>query len=101
VNFNSRAKTHRKNDNRLGNLGDSRRFHHGRAPLAFCKTRGLVLVGVNAAERFAIGIVNGNEVMMMLASSVFSEIGFLVADGFLGDFGCRFTQNVRLSVGNL
>lgn len=56
---------------RLGNLSDAGRFDDRRSALALGKARGFLLVGIDAAETFAIGVEDGYEPVMMLSATIF------------------------------
>jgi len=64
-------------------LRDAHHFDHRRSALAVCKTRGLFLVGVHAAELFAVGIGYGHQKMMMAPPLVLIERRFAPLGGFI------------------
>ncbi len=65
-----------------GNLSDPGGLHHRGAALALREARSLILVGVNAAEPFPVGIVDADEVMVMFAAPIFVERSFASSRGF-------------------
>ena len=68
----------------LRNLGYAGRLHHRRALLAVGKAGGFVLVGIHTTELFAVGIINGDQPVMMLAAAVFIKGGLFVFRTALG-----------------
>ncbi len=56
-----------------GNLGNAGGLYHRRAALPLREPRGLVLVRVNAAELFPVGIKDADEVVVMFAAAIFAE----------------------------
>jgi hypothetical protein len=69
-----------------GDLGNPGGLYHRRATLALREARGLILVRVDAAEFFSVGIIDTDEVMVMFAAAIFAE-GTLAS---IGTF-CRHT----------
>jgi hypothetical protein len=61
------------NPEESGDLGNPGGLYHRRAALALRETRGFILVGVNAAELFSIGIIDTDEVVVMFAAAIFAE----------------------------
>jgi len=59
----------------LGDLADPSHFDNWRPTLPIRKTRGFVLVRVHAPKLFAVGIKDGHQIMMMLTTPIFFEIG--------------------------
>lgn len=68
----------------LRDLVNARGFHDRRTALAIGEAGGFFFVGIDAAERFAVGVTNGDEKMMMTAAAVFAEFRFFIADGLFG-----------------
>src|SRR3989442_8721783 len=54
-------------------LGNPCGLYHRRAALALREARGFILVRVNAAELFPVGIVNTDEEMMMFAATILAK----------------------------
>ena len=48
------------------------------------KARGFVLVGINAAKFLAVGIINGDQPVMMFAAAIPVKSGFVFFRGALG-----------------
>jgi hypothetical protein len=53
------------------------------------KARGFIFVGVNAAKFLAVGIINGDQPVMMFAAAVSIESGFIIFCGALGGALCH------------
>lgn len=66
-----------KNKKGSGDLCNTGGFYHGGPALPLGEARRFVLVGVHAAELFAIGVVNTHKPMVMFAAAVPGE-GVLV-----------------------
>jgi len=56
-----------------GNLGNPSGLYHRRAALALREAAGLILVRVDAAELFPVGIIDADEVMVMFAAAILFE----------------------------
>ena len=56
-----------------GNLRDPRGLHYRRAALTLREPGGLILVRVNAAELFPVGIEDADEIVVMFAAAIFAE----------------------------
>jgi len=69
-----------------GDLRDARGLDDRRFALAIGKPSGLVLIGVNAAEPFAIRIENGYQPVVMLSSFVRVERLLFASRGLLRCF---------------
>ena len=54
----------------------------GEAALAFDKTgdRFFALIGVNPAEVFSVGVIDGDQEVMMFSAAIFSEFRLSVPD---------------------
>jgi hypothetical protein len=70
----------------LGNLTDARRFNDRRAALPLGKTRGFVLIGIDAAELFTVRVVHGDQPMVMLSPPILSESTLFFTRRFLGRY---------------
>jgi hypothetical protein len=88
------AKTEVKNVS--GNLRDACGLDDGRAALAIGKAGSFLLIRIDAAESFAVGVIHRNQKMMMPAPAVFTKLGFFIADRLSGYFRCRFCHVERL-----
>lgn len=62
-----------------GNLADACRFDDRGPALAFRKTRGLIAVGIDTAELLAIGVIDSDEPVVMLAPPVLAKSSFFLA----------------------
>ena len=69
-----------------GNLRHAGRLYHRRTPLAIGEFRRFFLIGVDSPEGLAIGVIHGNEVMMVTAATVFSELRLLIPHRLAGCF---------------
>ena len=69
-----------------GNLGDARGFYDRRAALAFGKAGGFFLVGINPAKSLAVGVIDGDQEMMVFSAAIFSEFRLSVPNGLPGAF---------------
>jgi len=67
-----------------GNLRHSGGFNDRRSPLTVSELRRLLLIRIHSAEGFAISVVHGDQVMMMTAATVFSELGLLIPHRLTG-----------------
>jgi hypothetical protein len=56
-----------------GNLGDAGGFYYRRTALALRKPGSLILVRVDTAKLFAVGIKDADEVVVMFAATIFAE----------------------------
>jgi hypothetical protein len=54
-------------------LRDAGRFYDRRPSLAFGKPRGLVSIRINAAKLLAVGVIDGDQPVVMLTPAVCSE----------------------------
>jgi len=79
----------KENSDRLGNLRDARGLHHRRTLLAVGEARGFILIGVYAPKFFAVSVRHGDQPVMMLATAVFIEVGFVSFCGVLGGAFCH------------
>jgi hypothetical protein len=57
----------------LRNLADARHLHNRRPALAVGKARGFVLVRVHTPELLAISVEHRNQIMVVLATTIFLE----------------------------
>ena len=74
--YTGRPRAKRSTGNRQewsGNLGNAGGLYHRRAALPLREPRGLILVRVNAAELFPVGIKDADEVVVMFAAAIFAE----------------------------
>jgi len=63
----------KKNQEESGYLGNPGGLYHRRAALALREARRFILVCVNAAELFPVGIVDTDEVMVMFAAAILAK----------------------------
>jgi len=61
------------NEEFSGNLGNAGGFYHRRAALTLRKPGGLILVRVDTAELFSVGIKDTDKIMVMFAATIFAE----------------------------
>jgi hypothetical protein len=66
-----------------GNLTDASGFYDRRAALTLGESRSLFLVGIDAAEFFAVRIVDGHKPMVVLPPTVLAEAAFLFTSRLL------------------
>jgi hypothetical protein len=86
-----------------GNLGDAGGLYHRRAALTLRKPGSLILVSVDAAELFPVGIKDTDEIMVMFAATIFAESSFALNPRLIGlDFchvghpvGTEYAQHYR------
>ena len=78
-----------------GNLGDARGLDHWRAPLALRKASCLILVRIDAAKLFPVGVKDTDEVMVMFAAAVFAERSFALNSRFTGLSFCHVGHPTR------
>jgi len=78
--------TVKKNKDELRNLRNARGFYDRRAALAFGEAGGFFLVGINPAKGFAVGVIDGDQEMMMFSAAIFPEFRLSVTDGLPGAF---------------
>ena len=71
-----------------GNLGNTSGFYHRGPALALGEARRFILVGVHAAELFAIRVVNTHKPMVMFPAAVPGE-GILI---FVRCVFCHFAR---------
>jgi hypothetical protein len=89
-----------------GNLRNAGGLHHGRAPLPIREARGFVLVGIDAPELFAVGVVHADEKMVMFAAAIFAKRKFVFFRTLLrhsfchGCLLCRWSVRTALSQGS-
>src|SRR5258708_32663757 len=81
-----RSTDSRKESGESGNLRDARGLDDGRAALAFSKAGGFFLLGVNPAKGFAVGVIDGDQEVMMFSAAILSEFRLSVPDRFAGTF---------------
>jgi hypothetical protein len=88
-----------------GDLRDAGRLHHWRAALAFGEARSLFFVGVDATKRLAIGIIHGNQKMVVTAPAILAEFRLLVTNrlsrGLIYWFSHRKPQRYKLCIHGL
>jgi len=74
-------------------LRNAHGFHYRRPALALGKPRGLLLIGVHAAEFLSVGIINGHHKVVMAPPLVFVKRRFAP----FGSLGCfRHFRTLRL-----
>jgi len=89
-----------------GNLGDARGLHHRRTALPLGEARSFFLVRVDPPEFFAVGVIDTDEIMVMLAAAVlrkgtFSSSRTLLRPTFCHvDHPCFSRVSIALSQGS-
>ena len=78
-----------------GNLGDSRRLYHWRAPLALRKASCLILIRIDTSKLFPVGVKDTDEVMVMFAATVFAERSLALNSRFTGLSFCHVGHPTR------
>src|ERR1700752_3654448 len=79
-------------------LRDACGFDDRRTPLALREPRRLFLVGINAAKRLAIRLIDGHKEMVVTPAAILAEFGLFIPDGLSGRFGNWFGHRRFLSV---
>jgi hypothetical protein len=72
-----------------GNLGNAGGLYHGRTTLPLCETGGFILVRVNTAKLFPVGVKDTDEVMVMFAATIFAERCLALNSSF-----CHVTHSI-------
>ena len=67
-----------------GNLADAGRFHDRRPALPVGKTDRFFAIGVHASEFLAVGVVDGDQPMVVLAAPILAKVTLLFTSRFLG-----------------
>jgi hypothetical protein len=75
-----RSRNSREETGESGNLRDARGLDDGRSALAFGKAGGFFLIGVNPAKRFSVGVIDGDQEVMMFSAAILSEFRLTVPD---------------------
>ena len=77
-----------------GNLRNSRGLHHRRAALTLCEPGGLILIRINAAKLFPVGIEDTDKVVVMFAAAIFAESSFSSNPGFFRLTFCHVGHSI-------
>ena len=78
-----------------GNLRNPGGLYDRRAALALREARSFILVRVNAAELFPVGIINTNEKMMMFAATILAKGSPSSSRAFLRHAFCHIDLPIR------
>ncbi len=79
-----------------GNLGNTGGLYHRRAALPLRKAGSLILVRVNAAELFPVGIEDADEVVVMFAATIFAERSLALNPSFFRLSFCHVNHPIEV-----